>query len=161
MKKQIYQFHLDIVNKHIKELYTTGETIINSHFIYELFCKETKDATYYYTTEKIMKENHSRFTTNHRKFDYGVYHPYDYDTILRAIDNGHVRKEQILELYYELEWHYRDKVVRWDIDTLFTRDADKEEKMEILKNLYSDLKLGCSIFEQIKYYKFNYKISFL
>ena len=120
--KTIYDFHYNIVKKHIIELEEKNETTIRSGFLFDIFKKQY---TTHYNVTKIQSDTTFGFYSSLTRHD-KQQRRLNLKCILKCIDKGCCRIDQVKSLL-KLDYYTEN-----DIDVLFNKSTPKEIRYELL-----------------------------
>jgi hypothetical protein len=126
--KTIYDFHYNIVKKHIIELEEKNETTIKSGFLFDIFKKQY---TTHYNVTKIQSDTTFVFHWSGTRSDKKCKYP-NPKYILHLIDKGCINASQVKSLL-KLDYYWMaKKITENDIDVLFNKSTPKEIRYELL-----------------------------
>ena len=126
--KKIYDFHYNIIKKHIDELEEKNETIIKSGFLFDIFKKQY---TASYTINKIQADATFGFYSSLTRHDKKHTYP-NFKYILKCIDKGCINASQVKLLLKEPYYWMAKEITENDIDMLFDKKTPKEIRYELL-----------------------------
>lgn len=152
MKKKIYDFHYNLVDKHIKELKTTGKTIIKSHFLLQIF-KERIDKYYTIIKELDLKGKVCEFqwsgTHSHNRCWYA-----NKRRVIKLIRNGRIRRQDFETVMTD---HFYDVITSKELDVLFDKKSSFEQVTPILHTIMTE-PYKISLINRIGIFKFMWVV---
>jgi len=146
-RKKIYPFHLQQVNKHVKEIMENGETICNSDFIRFLIYNELKYRGIKFHTSVV---GYGRQLD--RKMSITCYGTLNPKFVMYNLHKGRYDLYEVLkqiELYVCRQYPSITSIIM----QIFDPNVHQKEKYEMVKNVCDilvDIKFGHSVFCQKK-----------
>lgn len=144
MTKKVYQFHLDMVAKHEKELETTGTTKVLSAFLFHLLKPLLKDTD---QIEKVLSDSYKTFCwSGDRRYSSTI--SYTPSIVLSFIDKKRISREEALQIFDDQETdhytticlyddksqrfqgNYKYTITRQDVEDLFNEKLPKTHRLE-------------------------------